>query len=66
MPKYEVKWQETRVFKCVAEVYAESPEAAVKRAQEYEADEEKGEWQEETESYTEDIHKGKAKEIPES
>lgn len=57
--KYEVRWQELRVFKCYAEVEANSKEEAVKLAQNYEVD------VDENELYTDEIFPGKAIEIEE-
>jgi hypothetical protein len=55
MPKYEVKWQETRRISCYTwEVEASSPEEAIKFAQDYDAD------VDENELYTEVIYKGSA------
>lgn len=63
MPKFEVRWKETRLISCVAEVAAESAADAVKKAQAYEIDEDKEEYIEETECHTEEIHPGRAKEL---
>lgn len=52
--KYEVRWQESRRINCYAEVEADSPEEAVRLAQEYAED------VEENESYTEEMFPGKA------
>lgn len=63
MPKFEVKWKESRTINCYAEVVADNAEAAIKRAQGYGIDEEQGEYLSENESHTDEIHPGKAKEL---
>lgn len=65
MKRYAVKWQETRVVNVYAEVNAESEEAALKKAQDYDVHEDENEFLEENDSYTDKIHKGRAVEIKE-
>jgi hypothetical protein len=65
MKKFKVKWNENRVINVFAEVYANSKEEAIEKAQRYEINEDKGEYLEEMESHTDMILTGKATEIKE-
>ena len=61
--RFQVTWRENRVHCIYAEVVADSPEEAAKKAQAYDFNEENNEFVEESVSHTDDMSPARVKEM---